>query len=209
MKKYYLISIIILLVIFFLFFMSFERKRPKAKDVVTLGVMIAIAVAARAAFIYVPHFKPMAAIIMIVGVAFGPYEGFLVGACSALMSNFIFGQGFWTPWQMVAFGVSGLLAGIVFNRLNAPKNRFIFAIFGMIEIVAVTGPILDTSSVFFMLSEQSEMGIAAIYASGFPVNLVHGTATAITMFLLAVPLIKRLDRIKKKYGIMEKGKNGI
>ncbi len=68
-----------------------------------LAVMCGIAVAARTAFIWLPHFKPMAAIVIIAGVAFGAESGFLVGAVSALVSNFIFGQGPWTPWQMFAF----------------------------------------------------------------------------------------------------------
>ena len=76
------------------------------------AVLCALAVASRAAFAAVPHFKPMLAIVMLTGIAFGPEAGFLCGAISGFASNFIFGQGPWTPWQMFAYGIGGLLAGL-------------------------------------------------------------------------------------------------
>lgn len=203
-KKYYIVAIVMILAVLVLFFLSFEEKKPKAREVVTLGVLIALAVASRVAFIYMPHFKPTAAIVMLAGIAFGMQAGFLVGACSMLLSNFIFGQGYWTPWQMFAFGVAGFLAGFLFNTKFIKANRWTMTIFGAIEIILITGPILDTSSVFVMLDEYTPAKIMAIYASGFPVNVVHATAVALTLFLIGVPMLEKLERIKKKYGIMEK-----
>lgn len=62
-----------------------------------------------------PNFKPCSAIIIITAVAFGPEAGFLTGALTAFVSNFIFGQGPWTPWQMFTWGLVGFLAGILQN----------------------------------------------------------------------------------------------
>lgn len=111
-RKYYLCSILLIVLAMVPFLLSFEQRRPQAREIVTLAVMCAIAVASRAAFIMVPHFKPLVGIVMITGMAFGAEAGFLTGAVSGFVSNFLFGQGPWTPWQMFAFGIAGFLAGV-------------------------------------------------------------------------------------------------
>ena len=101
----------------FPFFVRFEHKKPQARELVTIAVMSAVAVASRAAFIMVPFFKPLTGIVMITGMALGPEAGFLTGAISGFVSNFIFGQGPWTPWQMLGFGLVGFLGGVLFAKL--------------------------------------------------------------------------------------------
>ena len=112
-RKYYLCSLILIVYSIIPFLLSYEKRKPQARELVTIAVMCAIAVASRAAFIMLPHFKPMLGIIMITGMAFGAEAGFLTGALAAFVSNFIFGQGPWTPWQMFAYGIGGLLAGLL------------------------------------------------------------------------------------------------
>lgn len=46
-QHYYLVSLIVMLAAFAIFFMSYERKKPQARELVTLSVMSAIAVASR------------------------------------------------------------------------------------------------------------------------------------------------------------------
>ena len=111
-RKYYLAGLAIIVLTTAAFFLHFESRKPQARELVILAVLCALAVASRAAFAAVPHFKPMLAIVMLTGIAFGPEAGFLCGAISGFSSNFIFGQGPWTPWQMFAYGIGGLLAGL-------------------------------------------------------------------------------------------------
>ena len=111
-RKYYLAGLAIIVLTTAAFFLHFESRKPQARELVILAVLCALAVASRAAFAAVPHFKPMLAIVMLTGIAFGPEAGFLCGAISGFASNFLFGQGPWTPWQMFAYGISGLLAGL-------------------------------------------------------------------------------------------------
>ncbi|MDR1184626.1 MAG: ECF transporter S component [Coriobacteriales bacterium] len=113
---YYLPAIGIILVAFILMAVRFEGRRPRAREVVVLSVMCALAVAGRAAFFMLPQFKPVAAIVIITGVALGAESGFLVGTLAAFVSNFLFGQGPWTPFQMLAFGLVGFIAGLLFHR---------------------------------------------------------------------------------------------
>lgn len=206
-KKFYLISLAVIFMAIVPFFLRFEKKKPQAREIVTLAVLSAIAVASRAAFSMIPHFKPMAGIIMIVGMAFGAEAGFLTGVISAFVSNFIFGQGMWTPWQMFAYGVAGFLAGLFYRwGIMGERNqrqKIGTPILGFLEIVLIVGPILDLCSVFTMGSEINKEWVSSIFASGFPINVIHGAATALTLFLLCRPMMEKLNRIKVKYGMLE------
>ena len=42
-----------------------------------------------------------------------------------------------------------------------------------------------------------------MYSAGLIPNLIHGAATAVTMFLVSRPLLGKLDRLRIKYGMME------
>lgn len=191
------------------FFASFEGRRPQAREVVMVAVLCAIAVASRAAFMFFPSFKPMVGIVMIAGVAFGPRTGFLAGAMSALVSNFLFGHGPWTPWQMLAYGMAGAIAGLLGKAGVLPrdtwgfKRRLLAAAIGFVLIVGMVGPVLDTCSLFVLASQVSKSMVLAVYAAGLPFNLVHGIAVALTLFLAGDPLLKRLSRVRLKYGLMQ------
>ncbi len=201
-KGYYLTGVLIIAELAFPFFMVFERRKPQARELVVLAVMIALAVIGRVA-IPVPHFKAAYAIIMLTGIAFGPEAGFIVGAITAFASNFFYGQGAYMPWQMMAYGAGGMLAGFVFIKNKIPRKPWVMAIFGFLAVVFWTGPLLDTSHVFIMMPEISISTIAASLASGFPVNISQGLCTAIMMFVFGKPLLEKLDRVKQKYGMLE------
>ena len=98
------------------FFASFEASRPALRQIMPTVVLAALAAAGRMLFAPVPDFKPVSAICILAGAVFGRRSGFLVGALAALVSNFFFGQGPWTPWQMYAWGLVGYLAGVLADR---------------------------------------------------------------------------------------------
>ena len=105
------------------FFMVFESRKPKARELIIISVLCAIAVSGRTAFFMTPQFKPVVAIVIISGVCFGGEAGFLVGAMTGFVSNFFFGQGPWTPWQMFCFGIIGFLAGILYKKGILKNNK--------------------------------------------------------------------------------------
>lgn len=205
---YYLVSVGLILLSFVVFFFSYEKRKPHAREIVTLAVMCAIAVASRAAFAMVPFFKPMSGIIMITGMAFGPGAGFLTGVVTAFVSNFIFGQGPWTPWQMFAYGVAGALAGFLCKKgIMTEQKRLRTAILGYLTVQIIVGPILDVCSIFTMGQPATGAYAIAIFGSGLIPNLIHGLATAVTLLLLAKPMMEKLNRMKVKYGMMSKDEN--
>ena len=201
-RAYYVTSTLVILEILIPFLLAFEGRKPQARELVVIAVLCALAVASRAA-IPIPNFKPMFAVIMLSGIAFGPEAGFLVGAISAFASNFFYGQGAYTPWQMFAYGAGGMLAGFVFGKKWLPREPMAMAIFGYLAVLLFIGPILDTCSVFLTLPEISLKSAWPLYVSGFPVNLSQGACTFLTMLLFGRPLLEKLDRVKTQYGMME------
>lgn len=201
--SYYITSLLIIAYVMIPFFLVFEKRKPQARELVILAVMCAIAVASRAAFIWVPFFKPLVGIVIITGIALGPESGFLCGATSGFVSNFIFGQGPWTPWQMFAFGIAGFLAGLLFQKGILKKDKLPLCIFGGVVVMCVVGPLLDTCALFTMSSVVNTASAIGIYLSGLPVNAVQASAVVLTLLLVSRPLFDKLDRIKVKYGMME------
>lgn len=201
-ERYYLFATLLIIGGMLPFILGFERKKPQAGEIVLVSVMSAIAVVARMAFSFVPHFKPIAAIVMITGMAFGPTAGFISGMLSLFVSNLAFSQGPWTPWQMFAFGIAGFVAGILYEKKIMNENkRFVTALLGFLIIVLIVGPLLDTSTFFLMDGMLGDITPWAIYLSGLPVNAINGAATALTLLLLCKPFMERINRIKLKYDI--------
>ncbi|MGE4354029.1 MAG: ATP-binding cassette domain-containing protein [Oscillospiraceae bacterium] len=201
-RKYYFISLLILLETMLPFAMVFESRKPQARELVIIATLCAIAVAGRAAFFMLPQFKPVIALVIISGVAFGGEAGFLVGAMTMLLSNMLFTQGPWTPWQMFAAGIIGFLAGVLFQKGFLRRNTVSLCIFGAITTLIVYGVIMDTSSVIIWQPTVTLPMFIASYVSGFAMNLVHTVATVIFLMLFARPMLEKLDRIKVKYGLM-------
>ncbi|HBC95092.1 MAG TPA: ECF transporter S component [Pelotomaculum sp.] len=202
-RKYYFISLLIVLYSMLPFVLVFESRRPQARELLVVAVLAAIAVAGRAAFFMLPQFKPVAAIVIIAGVCCGAEAGFLVGAVAAFVSNFFFGQGPWTPWQMFCFGLIGFLAGILFKKGFLKKERLPLCLYGGLSTLFIYGGIIDLGSLLMFTPQFSWPALIAIYISGFWFNVVHAVATVFFLFVLSRPMIEKLDRIKIKYGLLE------
>ncbi|SHH98863.1 energy-coupling factor transport system ATP-binding protein [Sporobacter termitidis DSM 10068] len=202
-RKYYFISLLILLETMLPFFLVFEGRKPQARELIVISVLCAIGVAGRAAFFMLPQFKPVAALVIISGVAFGGETGFLVGAVTMLASNVLFGQGPWTPWQMFAMGVIGFLAGVLFRKGVLRRSRLPLCIFGGLAAIAIYGGVMNPSYVVLYNAHPTWPMFLSAYLMGFPFDLIHAAATAIFLWLASRPMLEKLDRIKVKYGLVE------
>lgn len=204
--SYYIVSAVILLLSLVPFFARFERSKPSAREMALLAVLIALAVASRAVFYLVPQFKPIGVVVIASAVCLGAGRGYIVGAFSAFVSNFIFGQGLFTPFQMVALGLVGFISGLIFEKIKA--NRVNLAVVGFMLTSVLYGFIVDTSSVLTMVNDFNIASVLAVYVAGVPFSLIFGGATALFLFLFGEPFIKKIKRIVVKYDInkrMEKG----
>lgn len=220
------------------FFFKFERQKPRPREMVPLAVMAALGVVGRTVFqlIPLPNFKPVSAIVIITGVAFGPEAGFLTGALTGFVSNFIFGQGPWTPWQMFCWGMIGLIAGKLQNagffakakkrqhfiaplwdklcpadtargdmlhyaRSISDRASFRLCIFGLVTGFGY-GWIMNLYYIIGYISPITWQTVAAAYVSSFFFDLCHGLCTFLVLWAVGTPWIKKLERVKIKFGLM-------
>ena len=203
-RRFYLTSLLIIVYSMIPFFLVFEKRKPKARELVVLAVLCAVAAAGRAAFVMLNHFKPLVAVVIITGISFGPEAGFMCGAVSGFVSNFMAGQGPWTPWQMFSFGIAGFLAGILYQKgLLKKENRIGLCIFGGLCTQVIVGMLLDLCALFTMGSDISWEMYMTLLLSGLPVNAVHASATIFFLFIISKPMFEKIDRIKIKYGMLE------
>ena len=122
-KRLYMpLSLLILVMIMAPFFMIFERRKPRAREVVLIAMMSALTVASHTFFHIAFPVQIGTAMVIISGISLGPEAGFLIGAMSRFVCNFYMGQGAWTPWQMFCWGLLGFLAGLAFNREISTQN---------------------------------------------------------------------------------------
>lgn len=146
-EHYYTVSLGILLLGLLGFFLHFEQGKPGVMLLTMIAALCGLAIAGRIAFFFLPQVKPIAAIVILSGIAFGGEVGFITGAMSAFVSNFYFGQGAWTPFQMFALGVIGFVAGILFH--GKKTGRVLVSFFGFFAVVILYGGIVDVNTIFF------------------------------------------------------------
>ena len=179
------------------FFLSFEKRAPSAGELVLVAVMTAFSAAGRFIFAPIPFFKPVTAIVIIAGKHFGAQAGFMTGAISAIISNIWFGQGPWTPFQMLCWGLIGAAAGLAKNILDKPLA---LCLAGIIAGVGYS-LIMDVWTVLSMNSAFSWGLWAAAVISALPVTGIYCGSNIIFLLVLNKPVGRRLERLKTKYGV--------
>ncbi len=194
------------------FLCGFEAGRPALRQIMPTATLGALAAAGRILFAPIPDFKPVSAICIIAGAVFGKHSGFMVGALAALCSNFFFGQGPWTPWQMYAWGLVGYLAGVLAQTgafeldENTAKphaltlGRVVLLCYGFLSGLFY-GFILNSWYIVAFLVPVTWQGALAAYLAGLPLDLIHSVATVIFLSVLYLPWKKKLDRIKQKFAL--------
>jgi len=202
-RKYYIISLLVVAYTMIPFFAIFEGRKPMAKEVILISVLITLGVLGRGAFFMVPQFKPIIAIVILAGVTLGSQAGFMTGAMTAFVSNFFFGQGPWTPWQMFALGLIGFLAGWLVEKRVLGESKTALMIFGAVVSFVIYGLVVDLWTVFGMgTGENLWQWAITVYTLALPFNIINTVATTIFLFFLAKPMVEKINRIKVKYGMI-------
>lgn len=195
-----IVSFVGVLLILAVFFIAFERRKPKAREIIPIAVMCAVASVGRVVFNFIPQVQPVTVIVIIMGACFGKQAGFMTGALSALVSNMILGQGFWTPFQMLAWGVVGLIGGVLAD-VKLSKNMVVMCIYAFVSAL-IYGLITDFWTIAFMAGENLTWGIVlSVYSAGLVFNIIHGIGNVVFMIVLYKILMEKFDRIGEKYGL--------
>ena len=201
-RSFYITGTLMIIELMLPFFMMFEGRKPQARELVLVAVLCAIAVAGRV-LIPFPNIKVVYAVIVLAGIAFGPETGFIVGTITAFASNFFYSQGPYTPWQMMAYGAGGMLAGFLFRKGRLPRDPMVMGVFGFCTVLLWIGPLLDCSHVFLMLTRITPAAVIATLFSGLYANIPLAVTTLMALLLFGKPFLRILDRVKTKYGILQ------
>lgn len=201
-RKYLFISMMTAVLSCIPFWTSLSRGKYSAKKVVLIAVLVAIATAGRSVFFMFPGIKPMAAVVIVTGISLGAEAGFLTGSLTMLLSNMLFGQGPWTPWQMFSMGLIGLLAGLLAAAgKERMEKRSSLCLLGLISPLVVYGGIMNFASLLMMSYTINKESIIAIYLSGIPMDLLHAVSTVVFLAIGGKPMLEKIERVKKKHGI--------
>ena len=201
-SRYMLVSMMAAILSCIPFFIRFEKKDISEREIVMVAVMTALNIASRFLFAAVPHFKPVTAIVIITGMHFGADAGFVTGAFTALISNFYYGQGPWTPFQMAVWGLIGFAAGIINRRGSLEKNKILQILFSALSGVLFSLA-LDIVTTLESGGFSFERYLLFIISS-LPIMATYAVSNVIFILVLEKPIGKRLKRLKTKYGLFSK-----
>ena len=197
-KQYAWISLCVAVMSCVPFFLHFERNETDVKRLILIAVMVALSVIGRILFAMVPGFKPVTAMVVITAMYFGGEAGFMTGALSAVISNFYFGQGPWTPFQMFSWGIIGLIAGLIASLLR--RSRIALGVYGIFSGVLFSF-LMDIWTVLWADGYFNFPRYFAAIASAASFTAVYAVSNVIFLLLFAKPIGKILDRIKVKYAL--------
>ena len=181
-----LAMLVVVALVLALFFAGYEASRPGLRQIMPTLVLAALAAAGRILFGPIPDFKPVSAIAIIAGATLGRRNGFMVGALAALTSNFFFGQGMWTPWQMYAWGLVGYVGGALAYGFAS----------GLLY-----GVVIDAYDIIGFVQPLTWAGAVARLATAVPFDITHGLATCVFLAALYKPWCRRINRVVVKYGL--------
>jgi energy-coupling factor transport system substrate-specific component len=179
-------------------FAWYERSRPPAQVVALVAALAALAIAGRIAFAAFPNVKPTTDIVVFAGYALGGAPGFAVGALTALVSNFWFGQGPWTPWQMAGWGMCGLL-GAGLARIGGP-NVGRLALAGVCGIAAIAyGALLNFSLMATYGGDLSLEHFLVLESRALPFDAAHLVGNVVFALVAGPAMIRMLSRFRERF----------
>lgn len=178
--------------------LSMEKKDSDVKKLVMIAVMTSLSVVSRIIFEWAPNFKPVTALVIITGIYLGKEAGFLCGAFSALISNFVFGQGPWTPFQMMTWGLVGVFAALCGKMLK--KSLLLCCAFGAASGVFYS-MLMDVYTVLWVDPDFSIARYIAAITTALPTTISYVVSNVIFLLVLSKPIGKKIERMKLKYGI--------
>lgn len=197
-SRYALVTVLVAAAACVPFFVSFEKCAASTEKLIVMAVMTALSCVGRIVFEPVPGFKPVTAIVVITALYLGPGAGFMTGALSAVLSNFFFGQGPWTPFQMFVWGLLGFIAGLLNKPLK--KSLPLLCVYGALS-GAVYSLMMDVWTVLWAQGSFDAAAYKAAITTALPFTAAYAASNVVFLLLLARPIGRKLTRLEVKYGI--------
>jgi prenyltransferase beta subunit len=173
-------------------FAWYERTRPDARIVALVGTLAAFAALGRIAFVALPNVKPTTDIVLVSGYALGGGPGFAVGALAGLTSNFFFGQGPWTPWQMAGWGMTGVIGAGLALATGRRIGRWTLAL--ACTVVGFAFTVLQDVGDWVTYSDHSLAQLGVYVGKGIGFDCVHAAGCLVFALALGPAMIHSLSR---------------
>ena len=183
------------------FFIRFERSALSSREVGVIAILAALAAVSRVPFAALPGIQPTTFITIVAGYVFGSQAGFMVGAVGALGSNFFLGQGPWTPFQMLFWGLAGASAGLLgryFPRAGRGGMAFFSGLWGFLF-----GWLMNLYLVVFFIKPLTLSSVLLAYSAALPFDSFHALGNVAFYLFLGPQLVKVLRRFKAKMTYVE------
>ncbi|MDH7478995.1 MAG: ECF transporter S component [Syntrophomonadaceae bacterium] len=184
-----LAAIVVLTAVMGLCYLRFERKSVSSKDLALLSALTALTALGRVPFAAIPSVQPTTFMVTYAGFVFGPQTGFLVGSLAALLSNFFLGQGPWTLWQMAAWGLVGVTAGML-GRCKPDLGKWGLGLFGVIWGY-LFGWIMNLSYWLVFVYPLTLKSFLTAYAASFYFDTLHAAGNLAFTVALG-PMVKKI-----------------
>ena len=194
------ISLAVLCVALAAGFVWYERGHPSARVLALVGTLAALAVLGRIAFAPLPNVKPTTDIVLIAGYALGGAPGFVVGAASALVSNFFYGQGPWTPWQMAAWGGVGI-AGALLARMTGRRLGRLPLALACAAAGLGYGFVLDVSTWVNFTGAEPSGSLGAVLVTAAPFDAAHAIGNFLFCLAFGPALVRAVSRFRDRFQV--------
>jgi energy-coupling factor transport system substrate-specific component len=178
-------------------FAWYERSRPPSQVVALVAALAALAIAGRIAFAAFPNVKPTTDIVVFAGYALGGAPGFAVGALTALVSNFWFGQGPWTPWQMAGWGLCGVLGAALALGIRNAGRLVLAATCGFAAIFY--GALLNFSLMATYGGDLSWRHFWVFEVKAIPFEVAHFTGNVVLALVAGPAMVRMLTRFRERF----------
>lgn len=193
-RRHLIVSTGVAVLALLLFAASYEKKPTGSRRMIIVAVMTALCIAGR----FIPVFKPITALTVITAIYLGGEAGFLVGAMSALLSNFYFGQGPWTSFQMLAWGMIGLIAGFLSEPLK--RYKWLLLVYGVLAGIMYSLVMDIWTVIWYDGSFRSELYFTAL-VTAIPHTIMYSVSNFIFLWFASKSFGEKLERVKIKYGV--------
>ncbi|WP_102335834.1 ECF transporter S component [Salimicrobium jeotgali] len=133
-----------------------------------ITMLAAVAVVGRLAFAAIPNAQPVTAIIILTGFWLGPLAAVITAFLTTFLTNMVLGMGIWTVWQVTAWGLIGIGAGLLGKFL--PR----LPVLGLSVYGLLSGLFFGVVMAFTMRAiSQTFWGY---YLAGIPFDLMHAAS---------------------------------
>lgn len=201
-KQYLLISLLIMAITIVPFFLRFEFRQVDGRELVLLAMLAAIAAVGRVPFAALPSVQPTTFVIIVSALVLGAESGFIIGAAAAIVSNIFLGQGPWTPWQMYAWGMTGLVAGSLRDTWWMQKV-WGQCLFGF-AVGWLFGWFMNLWFLLGFVGDLTKEAFISAYVASIYFDLAHALSNVFFLALFSHQWAKILRRFQRKYGLLEK-----